>query len=343
MKEETNYWKINNPTTGDEYIQLASELLKQGEVVAFPTETVYGLGADARNQEAVAKIFKAKGRPSDNPLIVHVANREQMKQYVTQIPDVAHRLIERFTPGPLTIILESNQTLAKNVTAGLSTVGIRIPDHPVALALLQACNLPLAAPSANQSGKPSPTTANHVYEDLNGRIAALLDGGPTSVGVESTVIDCTGEIPVILRPGGITKEDIESLIGPVMVDPGLADESLRPRSPGMKYTHYAPEVPLYLVQGDAQAIQNQIDAFQQKGKKVAVIVSKEYADQLVAPDIQMVGSRNHLEEVARHLYDALRHFKEQDFDVILCESFPYDGVGQAIMNRLTKAATKQIG
>ncbi|QDP41672.1 L-threonylcarbamoyladenylate synthase [Radiobacillus deserti] len=341
MVTETQYWKITNPQDL-KHIQQASELIKKGEVVAFPTETVYGLGADACNPEAVSKIFEAKGRPSDNPLIAHVATREQLEKYVQEIPEVADLLLDHFTPGPITLILESNQTLAKNVTAGLSTVGIRIPNHPIALALLEACNLPLAAPSANRSGKPSPTTANHVYEDLNGRIAGLLDGGPTSVGVESTVIDCTAEIPVILRPGGITKEEIEKVIGPVMMDPGLADELHKPKSPGMKYTHYAPEVPLFLVNGDVHVMQEHIKKYEQKGHKLAVIVSKEYAAQLDATDMKVVGSRFDLEEVARHLYDALRYYKEQEYDLILCEAFPNEGVGYAIMNRLTKAATKQI-
>ncbi|WP_138420786.1 L-threonylcarbamoyladenylate synthase [Aquibacillus sediminis] len=340
---ETNYWQIDQQQVGQsQAIEQAAALLQQQQVVAFPTETVYGLGADATSKQAVDKIFQAKGRPADNPLIVHIANREQIKEYVTSIPAHAEKLIEAFMPGPLTVILEHNGTIAKNVTAGLSTVGIRMPDHPVARRLIEVSGLPLAAPSANQSGKPSPTTAKHVYDDLNGRVAGIVDGGPTGVGVESTVLDCTQDIPVILRPGGITKEELEEVLGTVMLDPALAKTGDKPRAPGMKYTHYEPEAPLWLVKGDAAFFQAKIDQYREQGYKVGVMVSKELATQLQAETIKVCGSQADLTQVAVQLYDTLRAFKISDVDIILCESFPEQGVGQAVMNRLTKASSRIV-
>ncbi|WP_242705603.1 L-threonylcarbamoyladenylate synthase [Pontibacillus sp. ALD_SL1] len=339
---ETKFWTIDPSNVDSLQIEEAAALLRDNQAVAFPTETVYGLGANALNEQAVQGIFAAKGRPADNPLIVHVANKEQIEEVVTHIPKMAHKLIDAFTPGPLTLILESNGSCASNVTAGLSSVGVRIPDHPVARALLQTCRLPLAAPSANRSGRPSPTSAEHVYKDLNGRVAGIVDGGPTGVGVESTVVDCTGDRPVILRPGGITKEDLEEVVGPTDFDPALINQEEKPKSPGMKYTHYAPEAPLWLVEGDLAFLQRQIDQLQQNDKRVGVIVSQEHAGHIQADEIQICGSRDHLNEVAVHLYGALRSFSTDTIDVILCESFPEYGMGYAVMNRLKKAATQVI-
>lgn len=327
-----------NPTT--EALREASALLRDGQTVAFPTETVYGLGADATNSEAVSGIFRAKGRPEDNPLIAHVATKKQLRSLVTSLPAAAEKLINKFTPGPLTLVLPSNGTCAENVTAGLSTIGVRIPDHPVAQALLKACDLPLAAPSANISGKPSPTTADHVWSDLQGKIAGLIDGGATGVGVESTVIDCTQEIPVILRPGGITKEQLEAEIGEVMVDPALASTTEEPKAPGMKYTHYAPDVPMWLVAGTPENIQAVIEKERSSKKRIGVMASIETAEKLDADRIITLGSD--LREIAASLYDALRIFKNEDVDLILCESFPRTGIGQAIMNRLEKAAVEFV-
>ncbi|KHE69210.1 L-threonylcarbamoyladenylate synthase, partial [Halobacillus sp. BBL2006] len=246
---ETKFWKPSQPLENNSSIEEAAQLLRNQHVVAFPTETVYGLGADATNEEAVQRIFEAKGRPSDNPLIVHVADIEQVEELAQNIPERAYQLMEAFWPGPLTLVLESNGVAAKNVTAGLSTIGIRMPDHPLALALLRNAGKPLAAPSANRSGRPSPTEAEHVWQDLNGRVSGILDGGATGVGVESTVLDCTSQPPVILRPGGVTKEDLEKILSKVDIDNALKDEQRQPKSPGMKYTHYAPEAPLWLVEG----------------------------------------------------------------------------------------------
>ncbi len=343
MSMQTKMWKrLNHPQKNDEAVREAAQLLLDQQVVAFPTETVYGLGADATNKKAVQEIFEAKGRPSDNPLIVHVSDRAQVESLAVEIPPVAAELMDAFWPGPLTLIFQSNGSAAENVTAGLSTVAVRMPDHPLALALLEAADTPLAAPSANRSGRPSPTTAAHVYQDLDGRIAGILDGGPTGVGLESTVLDITAEVPVILRPGGVTKEDLETVIPRVEVDPALAGSAEAPKSPGMKYKHYAPEAPLWLVEGDDSFFAETLTACKSRGERVGIIASRELADFLDHDRIIRCGSRRHLSEVAEGLYGALREFKEADVDVILCESFPETGVGAAVMNRLNKAAEKKV-
>ncbi|QXE03471.1 L-threonylcarbamoyladenylate synthase [Terribacillus sp. DMT04] len=334
---ETKHWTVSEQSFDKQAMSEAAALLKQGEAVAFPTETVYGLGADATNEQAVRKIFEAKGRPSDNPLIVHVANINQLENLVEEVPDVAYKLLEAFSPGPLTLILKSKGTVAPNVSAGLDSIGIRIPSHPVGLRLLEEAAIPIAAPSANISGRPSPTKAAHVVHDLNGRIAGIMDGGPTGIGLESTVLDCTEAVPVILRPGGVTAEAIQKVIGTVMIDPGLAGEQKeKPKAPGMKYTHYAPEAPLYLVK---ENMQQQADKLTEAGEKVGIIATEELAATLDSERVQVCGTSKDLATVAEHLYDALRHFKKSDVSVILCESFPKQDVGAAIMNRLEKAAT----
>lgn len=338
---ETKRWNIRNDETyNKQAMDQAADQIKNGHTVAFPTETVYGLGADATNEAAVAKIFEAKGRPQDNPLIAHVATVEQLRRLVDNFPPYVEKLIDVYTPGPLTFVLPSNGACAKNVTAGLSTVGVRIPDHPVAQQLLQLADVPVAAPSANLSGKPSPTNAEHVWDDLHGKIAGLLDGGPTGVGLESTVIDCTQDIPVILRPGGVTKQQLEAVVGTVMIDPGLANEKEKPKSPGMKYRHYSPEVPLLLVAGTVARMQATIDEQQIKGNRVGVLASEQIARQLHHVEIRNLGSNLH--EVASNLYDGLRAFKQGDVDVIICEAFSEEGIGQAVMNRLKKAASEII-
>ncbi|MFC4402854.1 L-threonylcarbamoyladenylate synthase [Gracilibacillus xinjiangensis] len=321
-------------------LQEAAEQVKRGELIAFPTETVYGLGADATNEEAVQKIYQAKGRPSDNPLIVHVADKSQIKELVTEIPPLAEKMIDNFMPGPFTIILKSNGKIAPTVTAGLETIAIRIPNHPIGRAFVQETGLPIAAPSANISGKPSPTKANHVAEDLTGRIAGIIDGGATGVGLESTVVDGTGKTPVILRPGGVTAEEIEAITG--IVEKPVKQETDKPKAPGMKYNHYEPEAPMYLINGDPLFFQQQINHFTNEGKKVAVIASDELASCIETNNLYRCGSRDDLNEIAGNLYEALRFFKKADVDIILAETFPDRGIGQAIMNRLTKAATDQI-
>ncbi|UJL45994.1 threonylcarbamoyl-AMP synthase [Virgibacillus sp. NKC19-16] len=336
---ETIRWNLkNNYLYNQKAIKGAAELLKSGSTVAFPTETVYGLGADATNAAAVSKIFEAKGRPQDNPLIAHVATKNQLTRVVDTYPPFVDKLIGVFAPGPLTFVLPSNGTCVENVTAGLSTIGVRIPDHPVACQLLTESDIPIAAPSANISGKPSPTTGNHVWADLQGKIAGILDAGPTGVGVESTVIDCTNEIPIILRPGGITKEQLETVVGSIMIDPTIAGD--QPASPGMKYKHYSPEVPLWLVEGGYAKMQQIIDEEQKNDRRIGVIASTRTTQLLKVDNIIALGWG--LPEIASHLYEALRTFKEGDVDIILCEAFPEEGIGQAIMNRLKKAASVYI-
>ncbi|MEI2666731.1 L-threonylcarbamoyladenylate synthase [Rossellomorea sp. LJF3] len=321
----------------------AAKILQQDEVVAFPTETVYGLGANATSDTAVEKIFKAKGRPSDNPLIVHISNKEQLEGLVKEIPLDAAKLIDAYWPGPLTIIFKNKENVfSGRVTAGLDTVGIRMPDHPVALSIIEAAGLPIAAPSANRSGKPSPTTAQHVIDDLEGRIAGVVDGGETGVGVESTVVDCTGEIPVILRPGGITKEQLEEVVGKVEVDPSLKEGKGAPKSPGMKYTHYAPDAPVYLVDGTREDVQRLVDEKKGEGLKVGVLTTEEQMDWYQADLILSAGRRDDLTTVAQHLYDTLRAFNRSNVDIIFAEMFPEEGVGLAIMNRLQKAAGYRV-
>ncbi|WP_318506797.1 L-threonylcarbamoyladenylate synthase [Bacillus sp. T3] len=343
---KTHVWSVDNFVDKlESYPQItqAATLLKNNEVVAFPTETVYGLGGNAESDEAVAKIFGAKGRPADNPLIIHIAETAQLEAFTSGIPQSAAILMETFWPGPLTIVLKKKEgKLSELATAGLSTVAVRMPAHPLALALIKQSGLPIAAPSANVSGKPSPTLARHVEEDLTGKIAGIVDGGPTGVGLESTVIDCTEVVPVILRPGGITKEQIEEVIGKVSVDPALKNAEATPKSPGMKYRHYAPNAPLFLVNGSHAFLQKLVTEQQAEGKKVGILTTEEAVHDYQADLILACGQRNKLETVATSLYDTLRSFNDAEIDVIFSEIFPEEGVGQAIMNRLSKAAANQV-
>ncbi|MCK0470032.1 L-threonylcarbamoyladenylate synthase [Halalkalibacter sp. APA_J-10(15)] len=331
----------------DQFLHKSSEIkeaalwIKNGDVIAFPTETVYGLGANALDEEAIQNIFQAKGRPSDNPLIVHIAKEEQLKELVIDVPLVAKKLIHAFWPGPLTIILKRTNSIAESVTAGLDTVGVRMPSHPIALTLIEAADVPIAAPSANQSGKPSPTSASHVIHDLNGKIAGVVDGGVTGVGVESTVVDCSVDRVILYRPGGVTKEEIEAVIGPIEVDPSLQAETEAPRSPGMKYTHYAPIGQLYVV-SDCGKINNYVQEARAKGHRVGVLTTEERKAKYDADIVVACGKRDDLSTVAQKLYDSLRTFDQQKAEIIYAEAFPKEGIGIAIMNRLEKAADAVI-
>lgn len=343
---ETKVWLVDKFV--DELItypqvQEAAGFLQKNEVVAFPTETVYGLGGNAQSDKAVERIFKAKGRPSDNPLIIHIADSQQLGKFVSEIPEKAAILIEKFWPGPLTIIFNKKEgVLSDLATAGLSTVAVRMPDHPLALAVIKAAGLPIAAPSANLSGRPSPTTARHVQDDLFGRISGILDGGPTGVGVESTVIDCTENIPVILRPGGVTAEQLQEVLGEVRFDPALTDSAQAPKSPGMKYRHYAPDAPFYLVDAGKPFIQELILQKQAEGLTVGVLTTEEAKDFYKADIVYSCGHRNRLDTVAEALYDTLRAFNNTNADIIFGEVFPEKGVGTAVMNRLKKASGHNI-
>ena len=316
----------------------AVDILNESQVVAFPTETVYGLGAVATDEKAVKRIFEAKGRPSDNPLIVHIGTKEEVDNYIEEIPAVAKQCMEAFWPGPLTIVMKAKPgVLAPSVTAGLSTVGMRMPDHPVALQLLQALKKPLAAPSANRSGKPSPTKAGHVAEDLDGIIPCILDGGTTGIGLESTVLDVTLAPPVILRPGGVTKEMLEEVIGPV-IEPTREEQRMEstPKAPGMKYTHYAPEAPVYLIEGTAD-IATAVSKLKAQGHKVALLAPKTLED-AAADHFFAFGDSDDQEQMGANLYDALRSCDKTDATIILATATSKTGMGAAIMNRLEKAA-----
>jgi L-threonylcarbamoyladenylate synthase len=338
---QTKVWNVDkNVDKIKNHPQLmeAATLLKEEEVVAFPTETVYGLGANAYSTQAVEKVFKAKGRPTDNPLIIHIAGFEDLSKVASVITESAKKLTDAFWPGPLTVVLPKKGPLSPLVTAGLDTVGIRMPDHPVALELIRLVGSPLAAPSANRSGKPSPTRGNHVLKDLDGKIAGLVDAGPTGIGVESTVVDCTTAPVTLLRPGGVTLEQLEQVLGDVMVDPALVKADVTPKSPGLKYKHYSPNAPVFLVPS-AERLQEQIKISQTEGKKVGVLTTDEHLDLFKEADFVIsCGKRSELETVAQNIYGALRQFDDLNVDLILSETFPNKGLGVAIMNRLTKAA-----
>lgn len=341
---ETKVFVARDNYINDEELKEASAVIRSGGLVAFPTETVYGLGGDATNPEASRKIYAAKGRPSDNPLIVHIADFSQLRNIVAEVPQEAEKLAEVFWPGPLTMILRKNDVIPYETTGGLDTVAIRMPSHPVARAFLQDSGCMIAAPSANTSGRPSPTTAQHVWEDLHGKIEILLDGGPVGIGIESTIVDLSEERPMILRPGFITQEMLSAVLGDVGVDPGLASENSKqpPKAPGMRYRHYAPKADLTLVEGTMEEVISKINALtreaQAMGKSVGVLATEENKDRYVADHVIVIGQRQDEAEIARHLFDVLRQFDDLQVDLIYSESFVAAGVGQAIMNRLLKAA-----
>jgi L-threonylcarbamoyladenylate synthase len=327
-------------------IKKAADLIKKGEVVAFPTETVYGLGANALNSSAVKKIFKAKGRPSDNPLIAHISNKKQLSNLINaEIPEVVERLISEFWPGPLTIIFNKSKIVPDITTASLDTVAVRMPSHPVALALIEKVQLPLAAPSANSSGLPSPTKAEHVYNDLNGKVPLIVDGGICNIGVESTVIEIKANQVNILRPGGITKEMIINRVGKAFKVISEHDKKVdNPKSPGMKYKHYSPQTPLWIVK--KSSINNIFSDNKLANRKTLFILTKETVDNVnlkeVDVDIENMGSINDLNYIAKHLFNLLRDADKKDYDLILIEEVPDRDIGEAVMNRLKKAALKII-
>ena len=336
-------------TPSAESYRFASELLRSGRLVAFPTETVYGLGANAHDAQAVASIFAAKGRPADNPLIVHIHDRSQLES-LCSVPDHVIPLMDAFWPGPLTLLFRKYPAIPDIVTAGLPTVAVRMPSHPVASAMLKECGLPVAAPSANASGRPSPTLASHVLEDMNGKIPLILDGGSCDVGLESTVLDlCHGD-PVILRPGGITKEMIEDV---VRREVRLAGSILRPLapgepalSPGMRYRHYAPRAVVTLVDGEEeQVLRTLIRLYDQetlKSRKSCVLCFTEHMDRLKSCDPHDIGSQKNAAETARRLFRTLQSLDEEGMESVFSEVLPPEGVGLAVMNRLGRAASFRI-
>ncbi|MCL7413625.1 MAG: L-threonylcarbamoyladenylate synthase [ANME-2 cluster archaeon] len=333
----------------DEIISEAARIIKQGGTVAFPTETVYGLGADALNSEAVRKIFQAKGRPQDNPLIVHITDTEQLDMLARDVSDSAHKLMDAFWPGPLTLIFRRRDIVPDVTTCGLDTVAVRMPDDPVAMALIEQAGTPIAAPSANISGRPSPTTAEHVRADLSGRIDAVIDGGPVRVGVESTVLDMTPDIPVLLRPGEVSVEQIRECVGEVRI--GYTEHRAGAgeivRSPGLKYTHYSPQTRLVLVKGNSQAVVDRIDElareYRAKNFRVGLLVTDETAEHVSADEVFLLGSRYNASAIASNLFAGLRYLDQKDLDIIIADGWiEQDGVGVAVKNRLNKAAGESV-
>ena len=345
--KEDKTMKTQLLTVNEESIALGGRLIREGELVGFPTETVYGLGANALDADAVYKIFEAKGRPQDNPLITHVSCVEEIPVLVRAIPDAARKLMDAFWPGPMTLILPKADCIPNAVSAGLDTVGIRLPSDANARALIAAAGRPIAAPSANRSGRPSPTTAQHVLEDMDGRIPLILDGGPCQVGVESSVIDATGEVPVILRPGGITPEMVERVLGRVRVDEHVMSplkEGDIARSPGMKYKHYAPKAKAIIFSGAPEnvvaAICKRYDEQTEKGERVAILGLDEH--HYGGRTFISLGSEKRPQEAAARLFAALRELDERGDTVALCEAVDTSGIGLAVMNRMGRAAAFDI-
>ncbi|MBR1760484.1 MAG: threonylcarbamoyl-AMP synthase [Schwartzia sp.] len=346
---QTRIEKISNIKDASAIFAEAGEILRGGGLVAFPTETVYGLGANGLDAAACAKIYAAKGRPSDNPLILHVADRAMVDMAAAEVTPMAERVLAAFAPGPVTVILPKRGEVPASVTGGLSTVGVRMPDNDIARAMIRAAGVPIAAPSANTSGRPSPTTAAAVRADMDGKIPLILDGGACKFGVESTIVDCTGARAAILRPGAVTREMLAEVLGE-LAPPPVVDEKEAPRAPGMKYTHYAPIAPLTLI---SALHENLSEAFcvavreaKAAGKRPSVIVSKETAERLahlVPPEhIAVFGGAGDLPAMAAHLYECLRAFDGKDADVLFAETVEETGLGVAIMNRLKKAAGGRI-
>lgn len=329
----------------DEELEEAAGILRNGGLVAFPTETVYGLGANALDETAAMKIYAAKGRPSDNPLIAHISCLDELRPLVSYIPAAGRKLAEAFWPGPLTMVFPKSDIVPYGTTGGLDTVAVRMPSDPVANRLIKLAGVPVAAPSANISGRPSPTTAQHVWQDMEGKIEMILDGGPVGIGVESTIVDVSGEVPTLLRPGAITMEMLREVVGRVEIDPAIQappSADLRPKAPGMKYRHYAPHADLQLVEGETDAVVETINKLVkerlEEGKKVGVICTEETRARYPEGEVRSVGIRAKEETIAHNLFAVLREFDDLDVDCIYSESFSKDHLGQAIMNRLTKAA-----
>lgn len=328
----------------DKIVQ-AAEVIKKGGLVAFPTETVYGLGANALDENAALKIYAAKGRPQDNPLIVHVQSKLELSLLAQDVPEEAHILIDMFWPGPLSIIFKKKKEVPSGTTGGLDTVAVRMPDHPVALMLIKESGVPIAAPSANISGRPSPVCAEEVIEDLTGRVDMVLDVGKTAFGVESTILDLTEGVPVILRPGGVPKEELEKVLGRVDLDPGL-ELGQRPRSPGQKYRHYAPKARMIVVEGplklQVDKIKEIVTELEEQGYRVGVMATAQTRSEYDKGTVISAGDRIVPLTISSNLFSILRKFDRIGVDVILAESIPTAGLGLAVMNRLYKASGYNI-
>lgn len=331
-------------------LKKAGEIIREGGLVAFPTETVYGLGADALNAEASAKIYAAKGRPSDNPLIVHIHDVDQVYEIASEVPEAAKKVMEKFWPGPLTVILNKKSCVPDGTTGGLKTVAIRMPSHPFARDFIRESGRMIAAPSANTSGRPSPTLASHVYEDMQGRIPLILDGGAVGIGIESTIIDMSTDTPTILRPGYITKDMLEEVLPKVNIDPAVTGRTMKKnvvaKAPGMKYRHYAPKADLTIIEGPLEKVVKEINKRAKEkseaGYKVGVIGTEETVADYKSGDVKCIGTRADESTIAANLFRILREFDDDQVDYIYSESFDTAGIGSAIMNRLLKAAGHHI-
>lgn len=346
---ETKVVIIDRALIRDDQLLEGAAILRKGGLVAFPTETVYGLGANALDPEAAKKIYAAKGRPSDNPLIAHIGQRSDLEVLVKEIPEAGRKLMKAYWPGPLTLIFPKSSAVPYETTGGLDTVAVRMPSDLVAKRLIELAGVPVAAPSANTSGRPSPTTADHVYEDMNGRIEMIVDGGPVGIGVESTIVDVTGSVPMLLRPGAVTLEMLCDTVGQVAVDPAVAkpmSAEIKPKAPGMKYRHYAPKAEMFLCEGSSQAVVSYINQEakkkRQEGKRLGVLATEQTREAYQADVVLSVGSRESEESIARHLFEVLRKFDEAEVDVIYSECFGEGALGMAIMNRLRKAAGYRV-
>jgi L-threonylcarbamoyladenylate synthase len=348
--KETLLLKVDSQNPDAAKIEVAARFIREGGLVAFPTETVYGLGADALNGEAVVALFEAKKRPLDNPPIVHIADPSEVYKLVEEVPKKAELLMKQFWPGPLTLVFRRSSIVPSVTVAGLDTVAVRMPKHQVALALIRQSGCPIAAPSANLSGKPSPTNAQHVFEDLNGRIDVILDGGPTNIGVESTVVDLSVDPPTILRPGGTSFEELKRVFCDIRLHPFVLAEAELPlektRSPGMRHKHYAPNAEVILVEGNVSAevvkIQELSESYRQKGVKVGVLATDETQASYRADVVKSLGSRNNLALVAQRLFRLLREIDAENVGVIIAEGVSSEGLGLAVMNRLRKASGYRI-
>ena len=344
----TEYITMTEEAIDRAAIEKAGQILRAGGLVAFPTETVYGLGGDALNPESSRKIYAAKGRPSDNPLIVHICRMEDLAPIVRDIPDEALRLAEACWPGPLTMIFHKSDLVPPETTGGLDTVAVRFPSNRIAMALIAAAGGYIAAPSANRSGRPSPTLARYCREDLDGRVEMIIDGGPVGIGLESTIIDLTEGQPVILRPGYVTQERLEQILGRVETDRAIIepDSGTAPKAPGMKYRHYAPKGSLTIVEGGREAVIAYINArtreCREKGIRTGVICTDETCRCYTADSVKSAGARTSVETIASRLFRILREFDDEEIQVMFSESFGEGGLGQAIMNRLMKAAGHKI-
>ena len=345
---KTEYVDLREDSNIKEGVKKAAVILKNGGLVAFPTETVYGLGANGLDETAVPKIYEAKGRPSDNPLILHISEFEEIKDIVKEIPKSALILAEEFWPGPLTMVFKKSEIVPYRTTGGLESVAIRMPSNKIARELIKAAGVPIAAPSANSSGRPSPTRASHVLFDLEGKIDMVIDGGAVDIGLESTIVDVTGEIPVILRPGFITEEMLTEAIGRVDTDEVVKslspDKNLKPKAPGMKYRHYAPQGKMTIYKGNPKRVVEIIneEISKSENKKTGVLATDETKSYYRADIVISLGSRQDGESIAHNLFDALRRFDDEGVELIFSEGFDENRLGFAIMNRLHKSAGYNI-